>query len=84
MPAQRYGIKRPRSLATAVYACRPIGRGVSSTRRRGVEGRVRASRKVKVLVWQTARWVGLVVYESLEGVFYLRAGFERVGELAET
>jgi hypothetical protein len=55
---------------------------VSSTRRRGAEGRVRAARKV--LVWQTARWVGLVVYESPEGVFCLCAGFVRVGELAET
>jgi hypothetical protein len=59
---QRYGTKRSRSLATAVYACRPIGRGVNSARRWGGQGKVRASRKV--LVRQIARWVGLVVPES--------------------
>jgi len=55
---------------------------VGSTRRRGAEGRVRASRKM--LVWHIARRVGLVVYESPEGVFCLRDGLVRVGELAET
>jgi hypothetical protein len=37
-----------------------------------------------MLVWHIARRVGLVVYESLEGVFCLRDGLVRVGELAET
>jgi hypothetical protein len=60
--AQRYGIRRPRSRATTVYACRPIGRGVNYAGRRGGQERVRASREM--LVWQIARWVGLVVFES--------------------
>ena len=37
-----------------------------------------------MLVWHIARRVGLVVYESLEGVFCLRDGLVRVGEQAET
>lgn len=41
-----------------------------------------------MLVWHIARQVGLVVYESPEGVFclslLLRDGLVRVGELAET